>query len=242
MLALLLVSYWAGLLVRGALPDHHDTADMREVLRAINGALVTFTALVLGLLVTSAKGSFDVASADVTRYGIQIVKVDHLLRQYGPETVPARAVLSRYTAAALAQFRSETALDNVSSRMLDDVEDGIRRLLPSSEFHRRLQNDSLNRLAELVQRRWQLIADRSAGPSVALHAVLVLWVGVAFFTFGLTATPNWFLILGISACGLAVATAMFVILEMSTPFDGLIAVSDLPLRTASGMLGSPETH
>jgi len=231
LLGLLLARYWFGLWVRVALQGHHDTAEMQEVLRAITATLVTFSALVLGLLVTSAKTSFDVADIDMTRYGIQIGKVDHLLRQYQQDTLPIRATLARYTSTALAQFLSETALGSDSS-LLDAVEDGIRRLKSADEFHRCLQNDSLNRMTELVQRRWHLVADRTAGPAVVLYAVLVLWMGAAFFTFGLTASANCFLTSGMSVCAVAIATAMFVILEMDTPFNGLIAVSDLSLRTA----------
>ncbi len=241
LLVLLLLSFLGGMRLRGWLPERHYTPDMAALLQAITGMLVTFTAIVLGLLITSAKTSFDAAGADVQRYGIQIVKVDRLLREYGPDARAIRASLAAYTTGALAQFRSEHPFDDAGSRLLDDVEDGVRRLRPADEFHRRLQSDSLSRVSEMIQRRWMLAADRNASMTGALYVVLVFWLAVAFFTFGLNARANAFLAVAMSLCGVATASAMFVILDMNTPFNGLIAVSEQPLQTAVTRLTQAES-
>src|SRR5215475_16220695 len=84
-----------GACLRPLLPGHHVSADSRDVVKLGVGVIATQAALVLGLLVSSAKGSFDTMNAEITQAGAKIILLDHVLVQYGSETKDARQHLQR---------------------------------------------------------------------------------------------------------------------------------------------------
>ena len=96
---LLLAAGWAGWRVQMALPAHHRTRDSVETVRLVLGMLVTFAALVLGLLTSSAKGHFDTHQSNLQAYSVDLISMDQRLREYGADAAPIRAVLRAYTAA-----------------------------------------------------------------------------------------------------------------------------------------------
>jgi hypothetical protein len=54
------------MLLRPALPEHHFSAESRQIVNLGMGIIGTMTALILGLLVASAKGAFDTQSNELT--------------------------------------------------------------------------------------------------------------------------------------------------------------------------------
>jgi len=79
-----------GALLRGALPKHHLSKDSQDVVRLGVGLIATLAALLLGLLIAAAKSSFDTQSTQVTQITADIILLDNLLAQYGPEARPIR--------------------------------------------------------------------------------------------------------------------------------------------------------
>jgi hypothetical protein len=100
--ALLLAATGVGVCVRPLLPEEHKAHETVQLIQLVIGMLVTFAALVLGLMTASAKSSFDTASNDLRTYAADLIEFDTTLREYGTETEPARQLLHRYTAAAIA--------------------------------------------------------------------------------------------------------------------------------------------
>ncbi len=68
-------------------------------------------------------------------------------------------------------------------------------------------------------------------------AILLFWVTIIFISFGLFARPNATLIASLFVCALSVSGAVYLILDMDRPFEGLIQVSSAPLRDALAHLG-----
>jgi hypothetical protein len=104
---ILLASSVVGLLLRRFLRDRLSNREVMELIQLVVTMLVTFAALVLGLVTTSAKASFDAIDNDIRGYASQIIQFDRLLREYGPEAEPAREMMRRYTAAAIATTWTE---------------------------------------------------------------------------------------------------------------------------------------
>ena len=102
LLVLLLAAAALGLYVRPLLAERHATRETFDLVRLVSTMLLTFAAIVLGLLTTSAKASFDEIGNDLRGLGIEVIDLDRLLREYGNETNPARELLRRYTAGAIA--------------------------------------------------------------------------------------------------------------------------------------------
>src|SRR6202140_887498 len=84
-----------GMFLRNTLPEHHLSTDAKDVVRLGTGVIGTIAALVLGLLIASAKSSYDTQTTQIKQMTANIVLLDHLLAQYGPETDAARNLLRR---------------------------------------------------------------------------------------------------------------------------------------------------
>src|SRR5260370_13838166 len=79
-----------GTLLRRALPEHHLSKDSQDVVRLGVGLIATIAAVVLGLLIAAAKSSFDTQSTQIKQITADIILLDNLLAQYGPEARPIR--------------------------------------------------------------------------------------------------------------------------------------------------------
>src|SRR5215510_15875260 len=90
---LVLGGIFAGTALRRALPNHHLSKETHDVVRLGAGLVATIAALVLGLLIGGAKGSFDVRSTQVKQLTANVILLDNLLSQYGPEATPLRRQL-----------------------------------------------------------------------------------------------------------------------------------------------------
>ena len=83
----------AGMWLQPRLREHHRSKETADAVRMIVAMVVTFSALVLGLLVTSVKANFDDHNVIYRRYGIALIEFDQRLRHYGPQTDAIRQQL-----------------------------------------------------------------------------------------------------------------------------------------------------
>ena len=226
----------AGLFLRTRLPDQHLQDDSKDIVKLGIGVVATMAALVLGLLVSSAKGSFDRTSDEVALGAAKIVQLNHALAQYGDETKEIRGALRRYVEAVadaltsgeksrLMQFRT-------SASKVDDVEDAIRALVPRSEAQRELRSLALTLMQDWSANRSLLLLQEHSSVSTPLLVVVVAWFALIFLGFGLFSPRNGTVVATLFLCALAVSGALFLILEMDGPREGLIRISDGPTRNA----------
>lgn len=231
-----------------ALPDHHRTHDTFDFVRVASGLIVTFTALVLSLLLTNVNADFNRADRDLHTYASMIILLDRELADVGDATQPARALLRRYTAAAIASTwpdevrpggtypEADSHGVDIDSAALGDMlhreEVEIRRVAPANGDAEKAQAACLARVSALLDERWSLIGEAHSSIAPLYFALMVLWLIAVFFSFGLTAPRHR----TASACrafvAVAVAGAVFLILELDGPLDGLIKIHSEPLRHA----------
>jgi hypothetical protein len=230
-----------GMRLRAALPEHHLSSDSKEIVKLGMGLVGTMAALVLGLLVASAKGSFDVQSTELTQMAANVGLLDRALAHYGPETKEARDLLRAAVAGLIDQIWSK---DRSSSAPLDPsaVSGGalfekIQGLSPKDDRQRLLQAQALNTAIGLGQTRWLMYEQGTTSVSVPLLVVLVLWLTLILGSFGLFAPANATVITSLCLSALSVSGAIFLILEMYAPYSGVIQVSSAPLRAALAHLG-----
>ena len=198
------------------------------------------TALVLGLVTASAKSSYDAVDASIKQTSIDILVLDRALARYGPETAEIRRSLQRALKARIDMIWpkawSEPAhLDPMYSGTGSEAEalaDSIRALKPSSELQRSLQSRALDRAEGLLQARWLVIASTETSIPFPFLVILIFWLTAIFMSFGLFAPKNGTVITVLVVCALSVSAAVFLDLEMDSPFDGLLRVSAEPLRYA----------
>ena len=225
-----------GMSIRKRLPDHHLNPDSRDVVKLAIGTVATLSALVLGLLVASAKGSFDTRDSELRQFAANIILLDRQLVQYGPEAQTARETLRRYTNYKIdATWRSQASSSVVDPNgwtLLENVQGMIRALTPLTEGQRALKSRALEISGELARGRWLLALQSGTSVSSAFLWILVFWLAVIFTSFGLLTPPNATVLAALLVCTLSVSAAIFLILEMERPFNGLIQISSAPMREA----------
>ncbi len=251
MLLVLLGGSALGVFVRPFLSEHHRSQETTDLIRLVITMLVTFAALVLGLLTSSVKSSFDNVDNDLRSFSINLIQLDRLLGQYGSETVEARALLRSYTAAAIASTwptepkppgdhyptdvapPTENSVESVKlGDMLARIEVDLHQLDPADPMHRRQVVVILNQFEQLMRLRWRLIEEAHSSISMPFYLVLAFWLVILFASFGLSAPRNVLSYTTILLGALSITSVVFVILDLDTPFSGLFMVSSQPMREA----------
>jgi hypothetical protein len=231
-----------GMLLRRILPPHHLDADSKDVVKLGMALIGTMSALVLGLLIASAKSSFDAQRGEFTQMSANIIQLNRMLVLYGPETKEARDAL-RLTALSLERHWSQ---DTSRSEKLDSGEiragsasfyEAIQRLTPRSDFQHAIQGQALQIALDLGRGRSLLLEQAGSAIPTPFLVVMVFWLAVIFTSFGLFAPYNATVVATLFLCALSVSGAIFLILELDSPFAGLMQISDAPLRNALAIVG-----
>ena len=230
-----------GMAIRSLLPEGHSSSDSKEAVRLGMGLVATTVALVLGLLIASAKGFYDTQNTEMTQAAASIVLLDRVLVHYGAEAKDARTVLRGTVAGLIDRFwqhdvQGKTRFDP-SAANGEGIWDKIQELSPTSENQRSLRTQALALAIQLGQIRWLMFEQKSSALPMPLLAILVAWLTLLFISFGLFIRPNLTVVISLLASSLAVCSAIFLILEMYQPYVGLIRVSEAPLRAALAQLG-----
>ena len=228
-----------GIAFRGALPEHHLGADTKETVKLAMGLVATMTALVLGLLIASAKGSYDTQSTELTEMSAKVVVLDRMLAHYGPETREARDLLRSMIAVTLDQIwpKERSGASHLEPGAGEGVFDKLQGLSPKDDSQRFIQAQALSIAMSLGETRWLMYEQAAGTVSMPLLVVLVFWLTALFISFGLFAPNNPTVIVSFFVAALSVSAAIFLIVEMYRPYGGLIQVSSAPLRAALAHLG-----
>jgi hypothetical protein len=227
-----------GAFLRTVLPKHHLSNESKDIIKVGTGLIATLVALVLGLLVASAKNSFDTKSDEIKQASAKVILVDRDLRRYGPRAAQARIALRQVVALRVQAPLKEVPLRSLvndattGARSFEDVGDQIRELTPADDNQRWLQSHALQLTTEISQTRWLLVEQSGSTVSKPFVVVVVCWLVVIFASLGLFAPRNATVWVVIILCALAVSTAVLLILELDRPFEGLISLSKEPMRTA----------
>jgi hypothetical protein len=232
-----------GSLIRSRLPDHHLRDDSKDVVKMASGMIATLVALVLGLLVSSSKSSFDQASSGVTQMGAMIILLDRALVRYGPETKAIRERMREQIATSIERLwptdrRLKPSLAAVEHGAgMDDVLVMIEQLAPPDEARRAIRSHSLQTCSELVHSRWLMIEQAQNRPPTIFLGMLIFWLTVLFASLGLLAPRNLTTWSWLFVCAVSMAGAIYLILEMNRPLEGAVQISPAPLQKALSVIG-----
>jgi len=232
-----------GLFIGGVLPEHHLSQDSKDVVKLGTALIATIAALVLSLLISSAKSSFDRFNDELVQTAAKAVLLDRVLADYGPETREIRDLMKRsYTTAVELIFsddRSQQAklsTPEAVSRM-EAIQVKLRGLSPQNDAQRTLQSRALEIAGEMSSTRWLLLVQKEESIPTPLLVVLVVWLAIIFAAFGLFAPRNATVIAALFLCALSASGAVLLILEMNSPLTGLMRISSAPMRDALAHLG-----
>ena len=231
----------AAMLVRNALPKHHLSADTKDLVKLAMGLVATMAALVLGLLVASAKGSYDTQKAEVIQMAGKVAFLDRMLAHYGPEAAEARAVLRRALEVSITHIWPENKLQEApvapTAAGGEAVFDALQNLTPQTDTQRSQKAQAVALAADLGQMRWLLFEQAGSSIATPLLVIVVFWLAILFFSFGLFGPANSTAVAALMVAALSVSGAIFLVLELDQPFSGLIRISNQPMLSALSQLG-----
>jgi hypothetical protein len=243
-LVCILCGAFLGMSLRKILPGHHLSPDAKDVVRLGTGLVGTIAALVLGLLIASAKNSFDTQSTQIKQMTANIILLDRLLAQYGPEASTVRDQLRSAIDIMVDRIWHENSSDLTKAGPFEASVTGeafyakLQELSPQNDAQRSLQARAIQISTDLAQTRLLLFAQTDNSIPLPFLVVLIFWITVIFASFSLFAERNPVVIGSLFIFALSAAGAIFLVLEMSQPFSGLMQISSAPLRGALAPLHS----
>jgi len=232
-----------GVLLRSILPKHHIQDESKDTIKMGAGLIATMAALVLGLLVASAKSSFDTLNDGVKQFGAKLITLDRALAGYGPETKQMRDTMRQniVTLNELIWPTGKTATVNIAavegSSGMEDIQNQIRELKPGNDKQRAMQAQALQLTGEMLHSRWMMIEHTQNALPLPFFIVVVFWLTMLHLSFGLLAPRNGTVLVVLLVCALSVSGALFLINELNHPVDGLIKISNAPVLKALDHLG-----
>ncbi len=233
-----------GTLLRNTLPEHHLSNHTKDVVRLGTGLIGTIAALVLGLVIASASGTYQSRSSQIQQLTANVVLLDRTLAQYGAETDLARNLLRRAVSTIVDRIWSENGVVVGKDEPFDasaaglSLYDEILKLSPRSDAQRSLQARAINTVNTVAQTRLLLFAGAGAAIPMPFLVVVIFWLAIIFASFSLFAETNATTVVALCTFALSASAAIFPILEPSQPFAGLMAISGGPLRNALAALSS----
>ena len=219
--------------LRQLLPEEQLSAESKDAIKLALGLVGTMTAILLGLLISSAKGAFDTTRTEVIQMAAKVSLLDRVLALYGPETAEARRALRDATADGVRRTwpaeRSGPVRLDPNPQMGDAVYAPISHLAPRDDTQRALKTEAATLLVQLAEIRALLQAQAVPSVSKPLLIALMIWLVVIFLGFSLLAPTNATSTLALMAGAFSVACAVFIILELDFPFAGIVRVPSEPM-------------
>jgi hypothetical protein len=231
----------AGMAVGARLPDHHRSDASHNVVSVSMAVVGTLTALVLGLLLSIANTSFGTKQQQLISVSTDLLRIDQLLRGYGPEADRARAALRQYAASKLADmFPADggppDTENDATATLLVETGRMVLELTPANAHQRWIQGQVLGAAGNISQTRWQLAEESRVAVPTALLVLLVFWLVLLFGSYGLFAPRHATTIVVLFLSIVAAAGAILLIIDLEHPSSGLIRLSADPLQHAVAML------
>ena len=219
------------------LPKDHLTSDARDAMKVASGMIATLVALVLGLMVASAKNTFDTINTQSVQIGSKILYMDHLLSKYGPDAKPIRDQMHDSLAAGIKRIWPDE--DNgmtgaqalqVGTGGMEKAQEMVEALTPATDAQRKIQAQADQLFTDMQMSRWLAIEQLQSALPTNFFLVLLCWLTLLYTCMGIYAPRNTTVLVAFGMSTLCFSTAIFLIVELSRPLDGLMKISSAPLR------------
>jgi hypothetical protein len=230
--------------LRSMLPEHHLEAESKDLIKVAMGLIGTMSALVLGLLVASAKNSFDTQRNGVAQLAGNVIFLDRTLARYGPESAEVRSALRGAVQDTIDRtWRSQDKrADPRDSKPRtagrhEALFEQLQALAPKNDNQRAMQAQAIKTATDIGQARWLLYAQEGNSIPTVFLGVMVSWLALIFASFTLFAPKNTTTVITLLICIFVVSSSIFLILELDHPFEGVMQIPSTPLQNALSQLG-----
>ena len=225
-----------GAFLGAILPKHHLSTENKEVVRLAMALVGTLTGMALGLLIGSAKTYYDTQSSELTQVSANVALLGRLLNHYGPEAngvhEALRLAVQRVLAENWPKERAGNRRLSPKTSPIEDVYDQLRGLSPKDEEHRMMQSEAVGLLRNLSQLRWLILTQTGTTTLQPLLSVMVFWMTGIFVSWGMFSRVNAISVTTFLVAAMCVSAAIFLILELYSPYSGFLRISSTPLRIA----------
>src|ERR1700761_4203146 len=232
----------AGMLLRKRIPTDQLGASQKEVIRLGAGFLATLSAVLISLMIASAKNSYDTQAAHFRTLAAYLVETDQLLVQYGPETIQMRILMRQAVPAAIDRIWREKRSANqdsafTSASLAEQINSAITTLSPANDAQRGLKRRIEEAGAEIARTRLLMFADGDRAILTPFLLILIFWLAVVFASYALFVEPGPVVIAALLVVALSISGALFLVADLSQPFAGLMQIPKEPLRDTLAPLG-----
>jgi hypothetical protein len=229
------------MLLRKALPEQHLSGETKDTVKVAMGLVATMVALVLGLLIAAAKDKYDKESAGVTQMAAKVIYLDRMLANFGPEADDVRSLIGKMVETVRSRMwpghlLSGAQLDPNASRS-EALFVALQNLAPKNDLQTTLKSHAISAAFDLGQARWQEYEQANSTVSAPLLCILTFWLAILFVSFGMFAPSNSTVIIALVMAALAVSGGVFLMMELNSPFAGVLQISSAPFDDAIVHLG-----
>jgi hypothetical protein len=234
-----------GLILQRVLPEKFTTGGPRDMIGAVVGLLTLLSALVLGLLIWTAYGVYSGQNLAVQTLAAKVLQLDLSLADYGPDATPLRAGVRQNLAKTIDDIWGANESDssfvakNFSAAVesLRNRDKALAELHPSTDAEKTALAAATSTVDAIGQSRLQMSFALSNPVSYPLILMVVGWATFLFCGYGLMSKGNPMSIAAGAVGAVAVASAVYLILDLSDPYSGAFRTSAAPLEQVLAVMG-----
>jgi hypothetical protein len=223
------------MLLHRHLPSAQLGAGTKEVIRLGAGFLATLSAVLISLMIASAKNSYDTQAAHFRMLAAYLVETDQLLVQYGPESTQIRILMRQAVPAAVDRIWREKRSANQDSAftaasLAEQINSAISALSPANDAQRALKRRIEEASDQIAKTRLLMFADGDIAILTPFLLILIVWLAVVFASYSLFVEPGPVVIAALLVAALSISSALFLVADLSQPFAGLMQIPKEQLR------------
>jgi hypothetical protein len=227
------------------LPRQHLSAESRDAIKISIAMVGTVTALVLGLLIASAKTSFDLKQNELKEAATKIILLDQTLRDYHAPDDELRLFLRRSLLDRFHQLWPDAGMEKLvpsaltEGSSLEELQERLLALSPGNDAQRWLKERALDIASDMQATRWRAVEQSGTEVQWPFLAILLFWLVMIFVSFGIFAPRNASVLAALLVSSLSVAGAVYLFLNLDQPYSGPIRISGAPLMMALEEIQKP---
>jgi hypothetical protein len=234
-----------GLALQRILPDESTTGGPRDMIGAVVGLLTLLSALTMGLLIWTAYAVYAGQNTAIQNLAAKVLHLDLALADYGPDALPVRKDLRDIVGKTVDEIWGEKASDAdfaatnfaAAVRNLRNREKALADLHPSTDAQKEARAIANSTVDAIGQARLQMSFALGSPVSYPLIMIVVGWGVFLFCGFGLMSKGHAMSLVAVIVGAIAVASAVYMILDLSSPYSGIFRASSAPLEQVLAVMG-----
>ena len=234
-----------GLTLHARLPEKHSPDKSAGMIGAMTGLLSLLLALVLGTFAGSAYTLYATQKSELELLGARVLQLDSALEAYGPETQPGRTELRKAIRRTYDEIWGDSGTAGQADAGLKGIFAGTRdlerfmlTLAPKTDVQRQAVVNANAAASDINKTRLLMGLQISGGVPWPMLTIVICWSLLMFCGYGLVSPANRTVVAALGLGAITIASAVFVIIELSDPYSGTFKLSARPVQQTIEALDS----